>query len=224
MLEGPSKWLTQVIYLKHDRVKNPNWQDSIRWPIHYHRWGVKLGTKRSGWDLDWGHWNASPALLPLDQAACLKGWGRKRKKRGGWGREEKGSLFPFRFPPPLPLPFCPCRAGYNCLYMSDIVPLMNSLLLLSRTGFINRSVVAQLLSILWSLLFLKRLYIRWSIQCPINHPNKKKLLLHCMDSLMPRSCQCSLPISRCVLYFLCYDRARQSFRIIDKSLDLRALL
>ena len=224
MLEGPSKWLTQMIYMKHDRVKNPNWQDPIRWPIHYHRWGVKLGTKRSGRNLD-QLLDASPAHLPLDQPACLKGSGRKRKKRGGWGREEKGSLFPFRFSPlPLSLPFCPCRAGYNCLYMSDIVPLMTSLLLLSRTGFINRSVVAQLLSILWSPLFLKRLYIQWSILCPVNHPNKKKLLLHCMDSLMPRSCQCSLPISRYVLYFLCYDRARQSFRIIDKSLDWLALL
>lgn len=137
------------------------------------------------------------------------------KNRGDWGREENGSLFPSRFslslpppPPPIPLPFCPCRAGYNCLNLCDIVPPMNSLLLLSRTGFINRSVVAQLLSILWSPLFLKRLYIQWSIQCPVNHPNKKKLLLHCMDSLMPRSCQCSLPISRYVLHFLLWQGSK----------------
>ena len=174
--------------------------------IYNHGWGVKLGTteKKSGWDLDRGHRNASPALLPLDQAACLKGRGRKGKKRRGRGREEK--VFPFPLPlssPPSPLPFCPCRAGYSCLYLSDLVPPpMNCLLLLSRTGFINRSVVAQLLSILWSPLFLKRWYIQWSILCPVNHPNKKKLLLHCMDSLMPRSCQCSLLISRYVLYFL----------------------
>ena len=200
MLEGPSKWLTQMIYIKHDRVKNPNWQDSIRWPIHYHRWGVKLGTKRSGRNLDQSYWMRVQRSYRSTKLPASRGGGG-REKREGWGREEKGSLFPFRFSPPLPLPFCPCRAGYNCLYMSDIVPPMNSLLLFSRTGFINRSVVAQLLSILWSPLFLKRLYIRWSIQCPVNHPNTKRLLLHFMDSLMPRSCQCSLPISRYVFIF-----------------------
>ena len=162
---------------------------------------------------------------PTARPSCLpQGVGEEEKKERGLRERRKGFPFPFRFSPPLLLPFCPCCAGYNCLYMSDIVPLMTSLLLLSRTGFINRSVVAQLLSILWSPLFLKRLYIQWSILCPVNHPNTKRLLLHCMDSLMPRSCQCSLPISRYVLYFLCSDRARQSFRIIDKSLDWLALL
>ena len=226
MLEGPSKWLTQMIYIKHDRVKNPNWQDSIRWPIHYHRWGVKLGTKRSGRNLDQSYWMRVQRSYRSTKLPASRGGGGREKRERLEGEKKRVPFSPSvsPLPLPLPLPFCPCRAGYNCLYMSDIVPPMNSWLLLSRTGFINRSVVAQLLSILWSPLFLKRLYIQWSILCPVNHPNKKKLLLHCMDSLMPRSCQCSLPISRYLSYFLCYDRARQSFRIIDKSLDWLALL
>ena len=163
---------------------------------------------------------------PTAWPSCLpQGVGEEAKKESG--STERGKeipFFPSAFLPSLS-PFAQASqatTAYICLILS---PLMNSLLLLSRTGFINRFVVAQLLSILWSPLFLKHLYIQWSILCPtVNHPNKKKLLLHCMDSLMPRSCQCSLPISRYVLYFLCYDRAGQSFRIIDKSLDWLALL
>ena len=104
MLEGPSKWLTQMIYMKHYRVKNPNWQDSIRWPIPYHRWGVKLGTKRSGRNLDQSYWMRVQRSYRSTKLPASKGWGRKRKKREAWGREEKGSLFPFRFSPPPPPP------------------------------------------------------------------------------------------------------------------------
>ena len=48
--------------------------------------------------------------------------GRGSEKRE-WidGERKRDSLFPFRFSP-LPLPFCPSFAGYNCLCLSDIVP------------------------------------------------------------------------------------------------------
>ena len=224
MLAGPSKWLTQMIYIKHDRVKNPNWQDAIRWPIYYHRWGVKLGTKRSGRNLDQSYWMRVQRSHRSTKLPASRGQGGREKREGFEGEKKRVPFSLSVFPLPSPSLFAlPAQAttAYICLILS---PPMNSLLLFSRTGFINRFVVAQLLSILWSPLFLKRLYIQWSILCPVNHPNKKKLLLHFMDSLMPRSCQCSLPISRYVLYFLCYDRARQSFRIIDKSVDWLALL
>ena len=34
MLEGPSKWLKQIIQIKHNRVKNPNWAEANQLAIY----------------------------------------------------------------------------------------------------------------------------------------------------------------------------------------------
>ena len=34
MLERPSKWLKQVIQIKHNRVKNPNWRETNQLAIN----------------------------------------------------------------------------------------------------------------------------------------------------------------------------------------------
>ena len=48
---------------------------------------------------------------PTARPSCLpQGVREEEKKERGLRERRKG------------FPFCPCRAGYNCLYMSDIVP------------------------------------------------------------------------------------------------------
>lgn len=104
MLQGLSKWLTQMIYIKHDRVKNPNWQDSIRWPIHYHRWGVKLGTKRSGRNLDQSYWmRVQRSYRSTKLPASRGGGGREKRERVEGEKKRVPFSLPFFPSPPPPL-------------------------------------------------------------------------------------------------------------------------
>ena len=44
MLVGPSKWLKQIIYIKHNGVKNPNWPEANQLAIYKRGQGFELGT------------------------------------------------------------------------------------------------------------------------------------------------------------------------------------
>ena len=44
MLVGPSKCLKQIIEIKHNRVKNPNWPEANQLAIYKHGRGFELGT------------------------------------------------------------------------------------------------------------------------------------------------------------------------------------
>ena len=68
MLVGLSKWLKQIIQIKLNRVKNPNWPEANQLAIYKRGQGVELGTtvnKSSKWserDLNSGLQIAIPAL------------------------------------------------------------------------------------------------------------------------------------------------------------------
>ena len=44
MLVGPSKWLKQIIQIKHNRVKNPNWPEANQLAIYKRGRGFGLRT------------------------------------------------------------------------------------------------------------------------------------------------------------------------------------
>ena len=121
MLAGPSKWLTQMIYIKHDRVKNPNWQDAIRWPIYYHRWGVKLGTKRSGRNLDQSYWMRVQRSHRSTKLPASRGQGGREKREGFEGEKKRVPFSPSVFPLPSPSLFAlaaQATTAYICLILS----------------------------------------------------------------------------------------------------------
>ena len=76
MLVGPIKRLKQIIQIKHNRVKKPNWPEANQLAIYKHGQGFELGTtvnkssQRSGRDLNSAPPNCKSSALTA-QPRCL---------------------------------------------------------------------------------------------------------------------------------------------------------